>query len=189
MDWLTFIAEIVDATAWPIMLLVVFLVLRRQLIALLPGLQRLKWKDFEAEFSRKVQEVAAEARDALPQHEMQQVSAPSEEFELMRLAEVSPRAAILEAWIALEGTARTALTRMGASITAREMEQPARLAEALISNDFMNPSQADVLKELRRLRNAAAHATDPKVTVDDAQQFVKVASALERLIRFRMPDA
>jgi len=36
MDWLTFIAAVVSATAWPIAVLIIFLVIRKPLLELSP---------------------------------------------------------------------------------------------------------------------------------------------------------
>jgi uncharacterized protein YutE (UPF0331/DUF86 family) len=105
------------------------------------------------------------------------------------LADISPRAAILEAWIELEGAAAVALRRRGASVSRQELQQPSRLADALITSGLLKPSQASLLSELRRLRNAAAHASDPKITAETAREFVGVAGAFERLIRARTPVA
>lgn len=187
MDWLSFTAEIVKATAWPAALIVVFLVLRKQFVTLLPGLESLRWKDFEARFRRKVHEVSVEARAALSDPELAKLPPPPEEHELLRLAELSPRAAILEAWIALENAAANALRREDAPITSKEIRQPAKLVDALVESDLLTASQGGILRELRHLRNAAAHASDPKITVETAREFVQLAAAFERLLRSRTP--
>ena len=100
MDWLSFIAAIVKALAWPLTALGIFLVLRRPLLALVPLLARLKFKDFELDFGRRLAEVSAEAA-RLPS--VRAGNAADEA--LLRLAPVAPRAAILEAWLRLEAAA------------------------------------------------------------------------------------
>ncbi|HZX81063.1 MAG TPA: hypothetical protein VFE72_08950 [Lysobacter sp.] len=189
MDVLEFIAAMTKALAWPVALVAIFLVLRRHLVARLPELESLEWKDFHLRFGRRVHQLAAEAQAALDPAEI--ASAPSIDGEARRrrLAEISPRAAILEAWIELEGAAAVALRRRGAAIPQRELQQPSRLADALISSGLLGAGQATLLSELRRLRNAAAHAADPRIDVDTAREFVGVAAAFERLIRARTPAA
>jgi hypothetical protein len=185
MDWLTFIAEMTKALAWPVAAVVAFLALRNQLTQRFSALESLKWKDFEFRFASEVHRIAAEAQMAVPEPEVRSLPATTEEERRAHLADLSPRAAIIEAWIGLESAAAVGLRSRGVAITDREIYQPARLAEALISSRLLNASQADVLKELRRLRNAAAHAEDPKITPETAREFVDVAGALERLIRKR----
>lgn len=188
MDWMEFVAAMTAALAWPIALVVVFLLLRRHLLARMPDLESLEWKDFRFRFGRRMHEVVAEARQTLVQAEAATTPPIDGETHRLQLADISPRAAILEAWIELEGAAAIALRRKGAALPRQELQQPSRLADALITTGLLAPTQAGVLSELRRLRNAAAHAADPKITVDTAREFVGVAAAFERLIRARTPD-
>lgn len=189
MDTLEFIASMTRSLAWPVALVAIFLVLRRHLVARLPDLESLEWKDFRFRFGRRVHQLAAEARENLVQVEAEAGPPVDGEVHRLQLADISPRAAILEAWIELEGAASIALRRKGASITRQELQQPSRLADALITGGLLKPTQASVLSELRRLRNAAAHASDPKITPETAREFVGVAAAFERLIRARTPQA
>ena len=189
MDGFEFVAAMTAALAWPIALIVVFLVLRRHLLARMPDLESLEWKDFRFRFGRRVHEVAAEARESRVQAEAEGTPPLDGEGHRLQLAEISPRAAILEAWIELEGAAAIALRRKGTSMPRQELQQPSRLADALITTGLLAPTQAGVLSDLRRLRNAAAHASDPKITVETAREFVGIAGAFERLIRARTPAA
>lgn len=188
MDVFEFIAAMTKALAWPLALVVIFLLVRRQLIARLPDLESLEWKDFRFRFGKRVHEVATEARQALVQSEGEAGPVLEGETHRLQLADISPRAAILEAWIELEGAAANALRRKGAAISRHEIQQPSRLADALITAGLLKPAQAGMLSELRRLRNAAAHAADPKITAATAREFVGVAASFERLIRARTPD-
>jgi hypothetical protein len=175
--------------AWPAALVAIFLVLRRHLVARLPDLESLEWKDFRFRFGRRVHQIASEARENQVQAEAATGPAIDGEVHRLALADISPRAAILEAWIELEGAAATALRRKGAAVSRQELQQPSRLADALIVGGLLKPAQASLLSELRRLRNAAAHASDPKITPETAREFVGVAAAFERLIRARTPAA
>lgn len=189
MDVLEFIAEMTQALAWPVALVAVFLLVRRPLVARLPELESLEWKGFRFRFGRRVHQIATEARLSLLQTELASAPPLDGEAHRLRLAEISPRAAILEAWIELEGAASLALKGRGAGLPRSELQQPSRLANALVTAGLLAPSQASALSELRRLRNAAAHASDPKITADSACEFVGIAAAFERLIRARTPAA
>jgi hypothetical protein len=184
-DWLTFIAEMTKALAWPLAALGIFLTLRKHLLARLPDLDVLEWKDVKFRFNQQVHEVATEARQALPEPEVTRLPPLSDEAQHLRLAELSPRAAILESWIALEDAATAALKRKGTTLTDRELRQPSVLVQALVDVGLLNEAQRQVVSELRTLRNAAAHATELKITSQTAREFVTIASAFERLIRAR----
>ena len=57
MDWLQFLASIIGSLAWPLALVVIVLILRRQLVDILRRLKRLKYGEAEAEFGEKLEEV------------------------------------------------------------------------------------------------------------------------------------
>jgi hypothetical protein len=54
MDWLSFIASVLASVAWPAAMLCVVLLLRKELVARLPFLRKLKAGPVEAEFEREV---------------------------------------------------------------------------------------------------------------------------------------
>jgi hypothetical protein len=62
LDWLTFISKIIEACGWPLAVVIVVLLLRRQVQELIPALKRLKAGPLEAEFEKRVAEFAAEAQ-------------------------------------------------------------------------------------------------------------------------------
>ena len=66
MDWLAFVASVIGSLAWPSVLLIIFMLLRKPLYGLLPLLQKLKYKEIEVEFTRRVEEVSAEVVQELP---------------------------------------------------------------------------------------------------------------------------
>jgi len=189
MDPMTFIAEMTKALAWPAALVTIFLLVRRQLLGMLPSLDTFEWKDFKLKFGRRVEEVAEKAREALPEPEVRQLPPPSGEEQRLKLADLAPRAAILEAWISLEQAAFTALRRKGITLGDQDLYRPRAFEGALLESELLNPAQLQVLRELRKLRNQAAHASDPKISADTAEEFVEAAGGFERFIKARTPAA
>ena len=109
MDWLTFISKLVEALAWPSIVVVVLLFLRKELPSIVRSLRKLKFKDVEMEFGEAVKALAAETKRAVPQSKkdftMMGQSAESVAARLLDLSDLSPRAAILEAWLQVEAAA------------------------------------------------------------------------------------
>ena len=66
MNLLEFVASIIESLAWPLVFLLAFTLLRQPIKDLLPFLQRLKYKELEVEFNRRVEEVRAEVVEELP---------------------------------------------------------------------------------------------------------------------------
>src|SRR5580698_9773569 len=108
MDWLQFIASLTRSLAWPAVLVLGFFILKANIGTVFPFIERLRYKDFEVEFRKSVQELTERSRDVLPvRDDDDQAEAPKER--LYALAEISPRSAILEAWLQVEAAAVDAL--------------------------------------------------------------------------------
>jgi hypothetical protein len=103
--------EILEVVIWPATVLIVVLILRRPLTRLLESTKKLKYKELELEFSKGIEQVQAEAKEALP--EVLDKNKSSVEVDLYGLASISPTAAITEAWRAVESSAKTLITFKG----------------------------------------------------------------------------
>jgi len=66
MDWLTFFSKIIDSIIWPLVIIVAGIILRKPLSSLIPLLRKLKYKDFEAEFSKEVSELRHIVKKEIP---------------------------------------------------------------------------------------------------------------------------
>jgi hypothetical protein len=186
MDRLSFIAEVVKALAWPLTVLGIFLALRRPLLALFPLLARLKFKDLELDFGRRLAEASAEAA-ALRGGRGDAVE--SGDDALLGLAAAAPRAAILEAWLRLESASLDAARRLGTGEPASHLRSPMRLIESLEEHGVIDARQAAVFHELRSLRNSAAHALGFEPGADVARDYVRLAARLEQSLGERAPRA
>jgi hypothetical protein len=176
-DWQTFIVQLVGALAWPVTVLIIFLILRRQLLALIPMLTRLRFRDLELDFGRRVQELANEARQQLaPLNGAQEQDRMRENW--LELAQISPRAVVLEAWLQLEKAAIEAARQNGLDLKSAELKTPLILGQALEDASILNGDTAGIYHQLRNLRNAAAHASDFAFTSESAIEYADLATRL-----------
>jgi hypothetical protein len=181
LEWKSFIVEIVKAFAWPMTVLLIFAALRKPLLNLFPLLARLKFKDLEFNFSRKLEKTAMDAA-ALPAPE----TFPSDQAyngHLLKLADSSPRAAILEAWIKLEKAAIEAARQKDIDITYIILRNPLRLTQFLEEKGIIDNRQGRVFTDLRDLRNSAAHAQGFEPSKSDALEYIQLSERLERSLR------
>jgi hypothetical protein len=185
MDWLTFIAEIVRALAWPVTALIIFLALRRPLFRLIPLIQRFRFLDFELDFGSQVHELAASLGRELPERQALSGERKQLREHLSELAHLSPRAVVLEAWLQLEKAAIEAARRRDLKLTSREMRSPILLGYYLEEAGILDESMSEVYHRLRNLRNAAAHAADfsyePEAALEYADLALRLAELLERV--------
>jgi hypothetical protein len=178
MDWLTFIGRVLDAAAWPITVLAMLLLLRTPLSGLIPLLQRFKYKDLELEFGRQLQEVRREIQVELPGAAAPRTMASGMEAIVHRVAKVSPRAAVLEAWREIEDALVRAAQRRPLDVRGHPAESPLALIRALQQGRVLDPGKIGILHELRALRNTAAHGPDLALSRDAALEYARVARTI-----------
>ena len=154
MNGLQFIASLVDSLAWPGVVCIFLWIFQERIGSLLPRLVRFKHKSTELEFSETMEKL--ERDEQLVIEEAAGEVAPNEQYlELVKIADISPRAAVMEAWIKVETAAARAALRAYPELEEmlRGPAQPLKLLE----NKVLNKQETNEIRELRRLRNMAAH--------------------------------
>ena len=186
MDTLTFIAQLIESLAWPGVVLAAVIVLRKPLRELLPLLRRAKYKDLDILFGQKLEKLEEKADQA-------KLPAPAEPppwaFEspddwmfgdyIERLAPVSPRVAISEAWRFVGLALKEAARKLG----QRPSHNILRVARALQEADRLPRDAVSLLADLQGLRNRAVHASDFEMEPNQALEFARLAERLIASIR------
>lgn len=179
MDGYQFIAAILQSLislAWPAAFLVAVWLFRERLATLLP-LLRVKHKDWEASFSR-LDDAEREAA-ALPRAPGDQTPpTPEETSKFERIADMSPRAAILELRAELEEAVRSFAEAVGL-LKGGGPKGLLALTRELRTHDLIDGQTSALLDDLRVIGNMAAHNTDTVLTKEDALRFRNLA---ERMI-------
>jgi len=183
MNWLEFIASVIAALAWPLSIVILFSFLRRPILELVPLLRRLKIKEFELEFREGLD--AAKPKVILMGNERQKaiegLLKPREHY--LRLAEISKRSAIMEAWLEVEAAASDAYVRLvepGMKVFMGSRET----ADFLRGRNLISEDDYKVYVELSRLRNRAAHEID-NLDINDAvvREYIDLALNVAAKIR------
>src|SRR5574341_2069136 len=145
--------------------LVFILVFRRPLSGLLPSLRTLeiaKDKGLTLDVEKNIEALAVDAKKELPAEAGAATTTQRLKSRLIRMAEESPRNGILESWLEREEAAIKASKRHGVGLKSREAKS-AELEEALKGAGILTEKKRKIFRELRLLRNAAAHAKNFKV--------------------------
>lgn len=171
MDLLTFIAELVKASAWPIAIVLLALVFRANLAALLGRIRKGKFGEAELEFAETVKDVGR-----------QSPTPPALiAFRSSVLLTNNPRTAILDAWQQVEDTTKRLALQLGLPepyFTSR----PTVLIREIANRKALTQSQVDLFKDLRLLRNEAAQPTDFSPSIESALRYVQLADELQGVI-------
>ncbi|WP_217900125.1 hypothetical protein [Noviherbaspirillum humi] len=182
MDILTFISELAKALAWPAAVVFLAFMLKNPLTELIPLLRRLKYKELEMEFAKEVADLKASVAAPEPTPVEGVVSKPTD-GRLLQLANFSPRAAIMEAWIEVETAANEVASSFWNQGPSEIMRNYSRLGEYLLQCKVLSSTQLETFNKLRHLRNKAAHAEELDLSETDARAYVELATALAAHIR------
>ena len=180
MDWLTFIASLIESLVWPTATTIILLTFKSELKSIVPFLSKFKAGPVEAEFDRDIQQLRALARSTGSAQTISPIAKASSEF-LIQLGQLHPRSAILESWVRLEAAARaTILNSQSAADSDQTRYIPAAsLPKALVSMGKFDQDDATLFHELRRLRNDVAHLVAPEPTQESVRSYIDLATKLQ----------
>jgi len=190
-DWLTFIAEVVRALAWPASLFALVVLLRKPLKELIPLLRKLRYKEIELEFSKEIAVLKAKTfsgqQTALPNSGADSSELPerlrNKRAELLRMVPFSTRVAIMEAWIEVETAANEVASSLWSQPPSDTFKNHPTLGEYLFKCKIITRDDLEAFRRLRHLRNSAAHAQELHLSETDAVSYVEVAMSLAAKIR------
>jgi len=178
MNWMEFVSSLVGSVIWPVTILVAVLLLRPPLDNLLPFIEKLRYKDFELFFSRRVEEIRAEVSDEFPDPTGD--STQSEKADrVAQLAMLSPRAAVIHAWLEVEAAVRSAARRLGYDKKSGRVD---RVIDWLKRVGRLDRGMASLLDDLRQLRNQAAHVPETVLSEAAAIEYAKLATRVSEFL-------
>ena len=184
MSVLEFISSVLSSLSWPLALIIIVIVLRRPLRHLLLRLESLKGPGIEATFQRQLEEAKEEAALAVEgstEQENRERQTQFDRFDLMQLAELSPRAAIVEAWLRVE-SALTQLAVMN-GLQPNSRANFLQLLALLGQRGLISPELVRPLKRLRNLRNVAVHEDDFTLSHESVIDYIETSDFIIRSLR------
>ena len=193
MPILEFISNLVDSLAWPVAVVVVILIFRKEFLSLIPALKKLKFKEFEAEFEAQLKEVSqeTEASGSCPQGTEPIVAEQEIEYGVFlkprshyyTLAEFSQRSAIMEVWLELESAAADAYAKLikpGMKI----FMPPRQIGKYLLSEGVISEGEYRSFASLSDLRNRSAHEPNmPELNKALTREYIDFSLNLAKKIR------
>lgn len=187
MDWLTFIAQIVHALAWPAVATVLLFLLRPHFSGLAARLQSLKLPGgTEALFRGELQKASIEVemlskrtvraftRDATPDLDRLR----SEHDDFLALSASFPDAAVMHSFQSVERVLEEIGEKLGIT-----RGQPRRVIEVLRQRELIDASSYDLYRRLSNLRNIAVHKGGVNITQDEALEFRALADSFVAWLR------
>jgi hypothetical protein len=182
MGWKAFFASVIHSLAWPGALAFTVYLLRAAIRKRIEKLRSLRYRGAEAEFGEVVREAEITAtRAELPPPDAP-IGEPALSTELSGLIRSAPRAAVIEAWLAVEQELEALAVSNGLEPDPRYPTATA-LIRQLVTSEVIDRSTADVIDELRAARNVAVHARPYVIEEDVVWDYVTLAGRVRAALR------
>lgn len=164
------VIEILDIMVWPLVVSLGLIMFKGDLSKILRRVTTVETSSAKMTFREDIEEVELEMAD-----EPTSKSKESDKWlkEMLHIASLNPRAAITEAWTAIEVVCLKLGMVHGA--TAQTRFSP-KVLETYLSNlpSFDNKLIGRVM-ELRKLRNSVVHGRDEDFEFVDAKKYIQIA--------------
>ena len=178
MDAPTFIVGIVDAIAWPAIILVLALLFRRELGPLIANLRKFSWGDKIVEFDKRLAAAESEAKE-LSDEVPVALPPPNDtgENQFEATLEISPELAIVQSWMPVECRLLALATKHG--YVAGRARSISYILRRLESDGVLDKRTARIIDELRELRNLALHSPATRsISVQEARRYAELTDTV-----------
>lgn len=179
MDILAFIASLVQSLAWPAAIVVCAWTFRAPILKLLSTMRSLKYGDLKMDFGEELTDIEASIQPAENVELSQQDQ--TENVHFRKLAEGSPRGAVIEAWLSVEQSLLDLAEVNELDVKGSKGRVPRRLIQELAKRRLISPDIEEQILALLNLRNQAAHVKDMlQITPVDAIRYKELADRLAK---------
>jgi hypothetical protein len=169
-----FIIKLVDKLSWPLCVIILVLILRREISGLIEKLRSMKYKDLSLEFDKKLEDVREKAkRDNITDIFEGLTKDKIEYYE--ELCQLSPIASILESWLQVETVAERILREHGEKYHRKALNP---LLVKMIPIIGMAEWERFLYDTLRKIRNEVVHQENAQISREIAMEYTKLALGL-----------
>jgi hypothetical protein len=174
LDWLTFVAKLIEALAWPATSAILLIFLFRNLEGISNVLKSVKMKDVEVNFRDKVAEIKATAQDLNVTVMSPKAVKIAESFGHQANATM----VVIDRWAEIEAKLHNWAKANG----HRNLKSPSAILEKMRRDKIVGDDVVILADQLLSLRNQVAHGSDFKIGAAEAVEISGIANSLnERL--------
>lgn len=176
-----FIASLMSSLAWPVSVFLIALLFRKRIIEILPRL-RLRYGEFDVSMHRLADAEKEAAKATSPALEDAPKPTPEEKEKFNRIAEISPRGAILELRNELEDRVVKFAQARGAKLSPLHTSTT-YVVRVLRQMGLIDEVTSAMIDDLRVVGNAAAHDNGRSFTESEAQRFKTIYEVVGARLR------
>jgi uncharacterized protein YutE (UPF0331/DUF86 family) len=171
-EYLKLLVEIIGHIIWPVSLLVLFLIFKKDIKSLIKRLKSAEIKDFKIVLEDKIEDIKKVAINngvtmAYPREDLEKEFNPTNQLPESYV--------IIETWKEIEKLLKELDNRDG-------FRNPTDSINYLIKNNLIQKYLAKIILDLRELRNIAVHKSELSISDEDYQNWLSISkSVIERL--------
>ncbi len=158
MDFMILTIELLDVIIWPVTIILVLLIFKKNISELVKRISKIETNAGKIELEK----INYELKD-IPIKDTSWIE------EMQKIAEINPRAAIIEAWTTIEHNCIKKGFTQGSTI---QRFSPKVLDDYLLKVD---DSIANKVRDLRNLRNKLIHGIDSDFDYINAKKYIELA--------------
>jgi len=194
MGVIEFIIELTKSLAWPIVTLVIVLLMKKEIQGLFRELKSFKIKGTEFNFDKEVKNVKLEASELMLAKDKElivQDNINNKERTFLKrieLAELSPRGAVLEAWLELEEIILESGEKFEYGCTAapsniNKLSKHRDIMKDLFERQMLSAYDYKLYDGLRKVRNESVHLKDKQLSNSGSIEFITMAEKLKKKLK------
>jgi len=165
--------KILEIVVWPLVVISGMLLFRRSLERLLGRIRSVESSNNKVLFDAQLKELEERSKNDLPKTVAEDVESKSWKENLLKVAKLNPRAAMVEAWTAIEMACIEAGMAQGTVVQKRF--HPRILEEFLDKTEGFDKSMISQIMELRKMRNIVIHGRDHDFDYIDGEKYIELA--------------
>lgn len=177
MEIIVRLIEVIVPLIWTAFLIALFFWFRKPVQNLFPLIRTIKYGDLEISFSEDIARIREDLGETLTEEQKPIIDGKK----LYELAETSPASLVIEVWNVLEMRSRKKVE--GLLPADESFKDPlSRPIDYLGYKGVLSRREFSIIRDLRDLRNQAAHASSREISRQDALQYAEVAANIWRRI-------
>lgn len=171
-NYLELLVETIGSIIWPIVVFSIFFIFRKDIKSLISRLKSAEIKDFKIELESKIEDITKDAINygvtiAYPLETLENQFNPDHDLPKTYV--------IIETWKEIEALIKNLDDRHGFHNTHNTIKY-------LLDNNKIPKYLANLILELRKLRNLAAHESELSISKEDYLNWISISkSVIERL--------
>ncbi len=184
--------NILDVIIWPLTLVILVFFLREEIRKLLKRINSFQYKDFKATFENELNRIEKEANATIKKSKIKKsinnepiYPEPYDEkyYQLLRIADESPRAALLEGWVEVENAFYEAAKKF--KVKSYSSKNIRKILAELIETGHYAKTIYPLVLDIYELRNQAAHTPVFIPTKQQLRRYLEMT--IEMALTFRNP--